>query len=199
MQATTKAKLSRLLNARLLLMVTLGLPFGSGPLHADSPSGSTADSERCIQSCREQQDPAARAGPAFGLILIEWGHQGTDIDLHVFEPSGAHFYFDGPSAPGSVGRMLKDDTGDGSRSEIWHGLFSLPGEYVIAYDLFKGAPTEVTGVIYTRDGAFALPSTQMSGRCNMVGTIHVGRDGYMSFREGGNRVEQGGAEICRLQ
>jgi hypothetical protein len=159
-----------------------------------------ARSQQQLRECRDSlQVCQSKLAATFLLVWIDWDQKGTDVDLHVFDPSGAHFYFDRVSNQGRPGRMTKDDTGDGSLQEIWSIFQAAPaGEYVIAYDLFKGAPTRVTGAVYSKDGDFALPSTQLTSRCKQVGTVRVGSDGAVTFQAGGNRVGQGGGEICKL-
>lgn len=161
-----------------------------------------AQSQQQLRECRDSlQVCQSKLAATFLLVWIDWDKKGTDVDMHVFDPSGAHFYFDKVDNAGRPGRMTMDDTGDGSLQEIW-SIFQAapPGEYVIAYDWFnrKGAPARVTGAIYSKDGNFSLPSVQLTERCKQIGTIRVSASGEVGFRAGGNRVGLGGAEVCRL-
>jgi len=85
------------------------------------------------------------------LVLLTWDTAGTDLDLHVTDPSGEECDF-GNRHTASGGALEVDDT-DGYGPEIFAQDHALPGSYqvaVAAYDLTGAAQThaEVLALVH---------------------------------------------------
>ncbi|MCP4441208.1 MAG: VWA domain-containing protein [Aureispira sp.] len=90
------------------------------------------------------------------VITIMWNTDQTDIDLHVYEPSGAHCYYEKKTTK-SGGRMTQDVTQGYGPEMFIHG--SAPkGKYKIKAKYYSNnssrtsAPTKVYATIYKNRG-----------------------------------------------
>lgn len=149
-----------------------------------------------------QSEHILESGPqgGFPFLVIEWDAVATDVDLHVFDPAGAHFYWNEIEIQGRPGFMVLDDNGDGQRKELWALLqVPPPGEYVVVADLFKGRSANVRATASFSGGRLQLFSDSLSSRCLQIGTIVVAADGDVRFHNTSGRSAADRTERCLLQ
>lgn len=90
------------------------------------------------------------------VITIMWNTDQTDIDLHVFEPSGAHCYYEKKETK-SGGRMTQDVTQGYGPEMFIHGA-APKGKYTVKAKYYSNnssrtsAPTKVYATIYKNRG-----------------------------------------------
>jgi uncharacterized protein YfaP (DUF2135 family) len=87
-------------------------------------------------------------------VLLFWDTDGTDVDLHVTEPSGEVVNYTNPVSSKSGGRLDRDDT-DGYGPEIFSLGAAPAGEYQIAAHYYgdRGTgQTSATVMIVAREG-----------------------------------------------
>jgi len=121
--------------------------------------------------------------PATDLqILLVWDTEGTDLDLHVTEPSGEECYY-GNRQTLSGGRLEVDDT-DGYGPEVYVLPHAPLGEYrlAVAYrDSGRGGQTNARVEVILREGTpferryqFPVTLTQ-EGEMAPVGSFFIER------------------------
>ena len=94
-------------------------------------------------------------GSTFLMAMIRWDSV-ADVDLHVIDPAGNEFSWRNPSFPGVPGELTIDIV-EGPGVEVYEEPGARPGTFQVLYNLFDGAPVQVDGVIYTRQGRQELP------------------------------------------
>lgn len=88
--------------------------------------------------------PETAAGQGIITVSLTWGHQ-PDVDLHAFEPNGAHVYY--RNLVGPSGHLDKDDTdGDGPEHYTVDCDTLETGNYRIGVNYFDGDAPEVANV-----------------------------------------------------
>jgi F0F1-type ATP synthase membrane subunit b/b' len=114
---------------------------------------------------RERAEGLARTlAKTFIVLFVRWDTH-DDIDLHVVDPSGAEFYWDGHrTIPGRLGE-LSEDTRIGPGAEVWEIRAAPAGEYKVFVELFavndRRKPVTVKGRVFHRDGSSALREAQL--------------------------------------
>jgi uncharacterized protein YfaP (DUF2135 family) len=115
-------------------------------------------------------------------ILLSWDTGGTDLDLHVTEPSGEECYH-GNRLTAAGGALVVDDT-DGWGPEIYLLPVAPLGEYRLAvayYDAGRARQTEALIEVFIREGTPAerrlrFPvSLSREGESLEVGTFFLER------------------------
>lgn len=76
-------------------------------------------------------------------VSITWNTDNTDVDLHVFEPKGAHVYYEAKRSPD--GGQLSDDQTQGYGPERYQIAKASKGEYVIKVHYFRANPNLLGG------------------------------------------------------
>lgn len=127
--------------------------------------------EEQITACREQ------LSKTFLTIMILWGQEDVDIDLHVIDPDGNHFYFSKNNRTrgdfsGTAAQLTWDVT-DGPGVELWESFEPKPGLYKVSYNYYAGnASTDVLGKVYFKDGAI-IPKTVRLRAANKKQVKHI--------------------------
>ncbi len=121
-------------------------------------------------------------------VLLFWDTDGTDVDLHVTEPSGEIINYTNPVSSKSGGRLDRDDT-DGYGPEIFSLGAAPAGQYEIAAHYYgdRGTgQTSATVMVVAREGTdeerrwrFEVPLTR-AGEKAILATIDLPPPG-MSF------------------
>ncbi|WP_169307145.1 YfaP family protein [Ferrimonas sediminicola] len=95
--------------------------------------------------------PSLIAGEGAIRATLTWGEQ-PDVDLHVFEPGGAHVYYRRPM--GSDGTLDVDDTNGFGPENYYVACDAVsPGTYDIGVNYFRGSATETASVtLYLGNG-----------------------------------------------
>ena len=91
----------------------------------------------------------------FLTTMIRWDST-ADVDLHVIDPAGNEFYYGDTSFPGVAGELTRDIV-EGPGIEVYEEPGARPGTFQVLYNLYDGAPVQVDGVIYSRQGRHELP------------------------------------------
>jgi hypothetical protein len=161
---------------------------------AQAAAGRTAAAEAAARQAQQEaeQERQRAAGLArqlaktFLVIYIRWNIQ-DDIDLHLFDPSGAEFSFNRRTVPGRPGE-LSEDTQIGPGTEVWEIRDAPPGDYRVEAELFaiKGTttPATVQGRVFHRDGSHVLspvPLRRAHERVRLA-LVHVDSDGNVTLR-----------------
>lgn len=151
---------------------------------------------------RERDAAISKLGQPFLIVAISWGEgprssnekpigEGTDIDLHVVDPAGRHYYFPDThrSHAGSPAKLEVDST-YGPGSEVWIHPAAAQGIYKIEYVYFgtkkSAEPVTVRGVVVHRDGREELPQKTLTVPSRdmrvPVCTVEVGAGGSVAIR-----------------
>lgn len=90
-------------------------------------------------SSHRVQFHASGAGdvPARLRVLLAWDSDGTDLDLHVITPDGAHAWYGGRVLPN--GGALDVDVTTGFGPEIFSTPTPLPGRYLVYVNYYGGS------------------------------------------------------------
>ncbi len=164
---------------------------------ADAAEAQLADAERRARESETERDRLReRLDKTFLVVLSQWQTDAQDVDMHVVDPTGAHFYFGQKTVAGRRGELSEDQT-SGPGIEVWQIEEADPGEYRVYVKLYSrsGNPANpsVRGRVYYRDGRGELrdmvlsvedQNTETSGlaREQLMATITVGADGSVSIR-----------------
>ncbi|MCK5652114.1 MAG: hypothetical protein KAJ42_12080 [Gemmatimonadetes bacterium] len=164
---------------------------------ADAADAELAVAERRARESEAESDRLrARLDKTFLVVLTQWQTDAQDVDMHVVDPSGAHFYFGRRTVDGRRGELSEDQT-DGPGIEVWQIEEADPGEYRVYVKLYSraGNPANpsVRGRVYFRDGRGELrdmvlrvedQDVETSGLAveQLMATITVGADGSVSIR-----------------
>lgn len=101
----------------------------------------------------------------FMLIHIQWATLGPDVDLHVIDPKGNHFYWRNRTSSGSSGNLSVDSV-VGPGNEVFVDSHAIAGDYKIYAHMYNSHgqtnPTEVKGIVIYRDGTLKLPSLTLT-------------------------------------
>ena len=145
------------------------------------------ESRRCqaeLEACEE------KLSRTFLAVVIQWGTESHDVDLHVIDPAGNEFFYNAPRHRPHPGELSADTT-NGPGVEIWEVAQAPPGEYRVLYNLYghNGNPDNaiVKGGVYHRDGHDKLRERQLAreGRANarLVAIVTVNDDGSVDIDE----------------
>jgi hypothetical protein len=90
--------------------------------------------------------PAPNQGAGNGIITVTLTWEGaTDVDLHVFEPSGTHVYY--LNLNGDVGFLDVDNTSGFGPEHYFVGCDTLvPGVYRVGVNYYRGGAPEVAHI-----------------------------------------------------
>ena len=118
------------------------------------------------QTQEELQECSRIAKRTFVLAVMSWGTQ-SDVDLHVLDPSGRHYYYRRESYSGSPAELEVDNT-RGPGNEIWLHPSATAGKYTIAYDFFSQrgwgrSRVEVRGLLLTQETKVDFPEITLRG------------------------------------
>jgi uncharacterized protein YfaP (DUF2135 family) len=104
-------------------------PNGSNSVEVRSPDG---------QQRRRTQFLNASGGatPAKLRVLLSWDSDGTDLDLHLITPDGAHIWYGDRVAPN--GAALDVDVTTGYGPEIFAMPAPIKGQYLVYVNYFGG-------------------------------------------------------------
>ncbi len=125
------------------------------------------------------QQPPSTAGQGIITVTLTWGAQ-QDVDLHAFEPNGAHVYYAHRFGPS--GYLDVDDVTSFGPEHYFVGCNTLEaGTYRIGVNYFSGSAPEVASVLIqaglkSKGFTVFLPSAiGLSGNASpaSVGTISV--------------------------
>jgi len=115
------------------------------------------------------------------LVSIEW-KENNDVDLHVVDPDGRHFYYRKKEYADSKAILTQDSMQAGK--EIWVHPKAIPGDYKIYCNLFQKnvhQPSSVSMMIMTAAGREVLPPIGLSnpdtqGMGKLIATVSVHAD-----------------------
>jgi len=139
---------------------------------AEAKATASALAEAKSEMERLQQQAAAmqsKLDKPFLVIAISWGGKGTDVDLHVTDPSGRKYSFEVDAYSESPAKLEVDST-HGPGNEVWIHPAATPGIYRVECVYFKDGknvkdghtgPVEIRGVAVHRDGRTDLPTIRI--------------------------------------
>ncbi len=172
------------------------LPLAGGHFTATFALGRGENAIEAIAFAKDGKSPPARDRialyaeiPRVDLqVLLFWDTDGTDVDLHVTEPSGEIVNYTHPVSSTTGGRLDRDDT-DGYGPEIFSLGAAPAGVYEIAAHYYgdRGTgQTSATVMVVAREGTdeerrwrFEVPLTR-AGEKAVLATIDLPPPG-MSF------------------
>ncbi|QVL49472.1 MAG: hypothetical protein KFB96_02835 [Thiocapsa sp.] len=145
-------------------------------------SRAEAESERQAQRAEGLARQLART---FLVLYVRWDTL-DDVDLHVIDPSGAEFFWDGhKTIPGRPGE-LSEDSIVGPGNEVWEIRDAPAGEYRIEVKLYgirdARKPVVVRGRLFHRDGSAVFNAVSLSrlGERRRIATVRVDEQGGVS-------------------
>ncbi len=120
------------------------------------------------------------------LISYEW-QDDADVDLHVIDPQGNHFYFEQPAFESSPA-LLTHDSKEAGGKEIWVNPAAAPGTYEVYCDVYTlrrgSAATVKMSLMYGQGnaelGSFSLPFIGNKLGCR-IASVTVAEDGAVSW------------------
>ena len=95
-------------------------------------------------------------GRADLVVTITWNTDGTDIDLHVKEPTGEECYYEHTKT--KIGGRITEDVTQGYGPEMYTLARAVPGKYRIRVKYYSaaatraGTRTKVYAIVYQRWG-----------------------------------------------
>jgi hypothetical protein len=129
---------------------------------------------------------ASKLAKTFLVLYVRWDTR-DDVDLHIIDPAGAHFYFERKTIAGRPG-VLSEDTIVGPGNEVWEVRDAPPGEYRVRVQLFEvkdpRKPIVVKGRVFHRDGSDSFDETRLSTEREFadVAIITIAADGSVTLR-----------------
>lgn len=130
---------------------------------------------------------AEKLAKTFLVIYIRWNTR-DDIDLHVIDPSGKHFYFSEKTYPNHPGE-LSEDTTNGPGNEVWEVRDAPPGDYKVYAELFavKGSSSPnvtVQGRVFHRDGSEGFREIRLTREKErkLIATLRVDQQGNVTLQ-----------------
>ncbi|MHB2141110.1 YfaP family protein [Pseudomonas monsensis] len=104
-------------------------PNGSNSVEVRSPDGQQRHRTQFLNS-------SGGATPAKLRVLLSWDSDGTDLDLHLVTPDGAHIWYGDRSA--ANGAALDVDVTTGYGPEIFAMPVPIKGQYLVYVNYFGG-------------------------------------------------------------
>jgi uncharacterized protein YfaP (DUF2135 family) len=104
-------------------------PKGSNSVEVRSPDGQQRHRMQFINA-------GSGATPAKLRVLLSWDSDGTDLDLHVVTPDGAHIWYGDRVA--ANGAALDVDVTTGYGPEIFSMPAPIKGQYLVYLNYFGG-------------------------------------------------------------
>ncbi len=125
---------------------------------------------------------ARQLARTFLVLYVRWDTH-DDVDLHLFDPSGAEFWWNkAKTIPGRPGELSEDNI-IGPGNEVWEIRDAPAGDYRVVVDLFQvrdtRKPVVVKGRVFHRDGSEVFPEVRLTqqGQRVPIATIRVAADG----------------------
>jgi len=104
-------------------------PNGSNSVEVRSPDGQQRHRTQFLNA-------SGGATPAKLRVLLAWDSDGTDLDLHLITPDGAHIWYGDRVAP--KGAALDVDVTTGYGPEIFAMPAPIKGQYLVYVNYFGG-------------------------------------------------------------
>ncbi|MGE1176259.1 YfaP family protein [Pseudomonas sp. BW7P1] len=104
-------------------------PKGSNSVEVRSPDGQQHHRTQFLNA-------SGGATPAKLRVLLSWDSDGTDLDLHLITPDGAHIWYGDRVAPN--GAALDVDVTTGFGPEIFAMPAPIKGQYLVYVNYFGG-------------------------------------------------------------
>jgi len=150
-------------------------------LAAAQAQASQAQAEAARQEARAE-GLARQLARTFLVLYVRWDTH-DDVDLHLTDPSGAEFWWDGhKTLPGRPGELSEDNI-LGPGNEVWEIREAPPGDYQVEVRLYQvrdsRKPVVVKGRVFHRDGSAVFPAVALAqrGQRERIATIRVDEDG----------------------
>jgi hypothetical protein len=117
-------------------------------------------------------------------ISLSWDADNTDIDLHVFEPTGGHVYYGNRLS--AIGGLVSRDVRDGYGPEEYvlrrakNGTYTIKAHYFSSWQQKICGPCTVTATVFTnfaRENETKQVITlrlDQTGDDYVVGTVNIG-------------------------
>lgn len=157
---------------------------------AEAASAEATASQAQAESARQAQRAeglARQLARTFLVLYVRWDTL-DDVDLHVIDPSGAEFYWDGHKTIRGRPGELSEDSIIGPGNEVWEIRDAPPGEYKIEVKLYgirdARKPVVVRGRVFHRDGSAVFNDVSLSrlGERRRIATVRVDAHGAVSVR-----------------
>jgi len=104
-------------------------PNGSNSVEVRSPDGQQRHRTQFLNT-------SGGATPAKLRVLLAWDSDGTDLDLHLVTPDGAHIWYRNRTAPN--GAALDVDVTTGYGPEIFAMPAPIKGQYLVYVNYYGG-------------------------------------------------------------
>jgi uncharacterized protein YfaP (DUF2135 family) len=125
---------------------------------------------------------ARQLAKSFLVLYVRWDTH-DDVDLHLTDPSGAEFWWDGhKTIPGRPGELSEDNI-LGPGNEVWEIREAPPGDYRVDVKLYgvrdARKPVVVKGRVFHRDGSAVFREVALAqrGQRERIATIRVDEQG----------------------
>ncbi|MDO7898862.1 YfaP family protein [Pseudomonas citrulli] len=109
-------------------------PNGSNSVEVRSPDGQHRHRTQFLHT-------SGGASPAKLRVLLTWDSDGTDLDLHLVTPDGAHIWYGDRVAPN--GAALDIDVTTGYGPEIFSMPAPIKGQYLVYVNYYGGGYRQV--------------------------------------------------------
>ncbi len=150
-------------------------------LAAAQAQASQAQAEAARQAERAE-GLARQLARTFLVLYVRWDTH-DDVDLHLTDPSGAEFWWNGhKTLPGRPGELSEDNI-VGPGNEVWEIREAPPGDYRVEVRLYQvrdtRKPVLVKGRVFHRDGSAVFPAVALAqrGQRERIATLRVDENG----------------------
>lgn len=150
-------------------------------LAAAQTQASQAQAEAARQEARAE-GLARQLARTFLVLYVRWDTH-DDVDLHLTDPSGAEFWWNGhKTLPGRPGELSEDNI-VGPGNEVWEIREAPPGDYRVEVRLYQvrdtRKPVMVKGRVFHRDGSAVFPAVALAqrGQRERIATLRVDENG----------------------
>ena len=139
-------------------------PSGSGHAFFDYLINSSNTGEKIasavVSRFNNLTPPIASIGTGIIQVTLTWGEQ-PDVDLHIFEPQGAHVYY--ANRNGTSGTLDRDDTdGYGPENYVVASDTLQYGVYKIGVNYYAGSAPETANIGICAGGTMRTFQTPLS-------------------------------------
>jgi multidrug efflux pump subunit AcrA (membrane-fusion protein) len=141
----------------------------------------SAQAEAARQEARAE-GLARQLARTFLVLYVRWDTH-DDVDLHLTDPSGAEFWWNGhKTLPGRPGELSEDNI-VGPGNEVWEIREAPPGDYRVEVRLYQvrdtRKPVVVKGRVFHRDGSAVFPAVALAqrGQRERIATLRVDENG----------------------
>jgi hypothetical protein len=159
----------------------------SATAQAEAAREQLAQAQADAQQQRERAEALARElAKTFLVLYVRWDTH-DDVDLHLFDPSGAEFSYQNKIIAGRPGELSEDNV-NGPGNEVWEIRDAPPGDYQVYVKLYavkdRRKPVVVKGRFFHRDGSGPFPEVSLTQekQFERVAVLRIDSEGNVTLQ-----------------